>query len=132
MLLSFTDHIDLHLSGSVKTITVRANNQDVSIWFVIFAEHRPNPGSGSGAQVDDIEPEEDKVEVGELRLLIFWMFLTKPPHGHHGRTVQLLSEVKHHQCHSSGVSQKQLMASVEVLMATIVPNVYKNTNNNRK
>ena len=125
-LITFTDHIDLHLSGSVKTITMSANNQDVSNWFLILAEHGTTSGSGSATQEDDIEPEEDEVEMSELRLQIFGMFLTQPPHRDHCRTVKLLSEVKHHQCHSSGVSQEHLVSSIQVLMASIVPNVYKN------
>ena len=65
-LITFTNHINLHISGSVKTITMSANNQDVSNWILILAEHRTTSGSGSAAQEDDIEPEEDEVKMSEL------------------------------------------------------------------
>ena len=121
-----TDHIDLHFPGSVKTITMCTNNQDVSYRFIIFAEHWPTPPSWSGAQVDNIEPEEDEVKMSQFWFLIFWMILTQSPDRDNCGTVQLLSQVKHHQCHSSGVCQEHLVSSIQVLMTSIVPNIYQN------
>ena len=89
------------------------------------------PGSGPATQVHHIEPQKDKVQVGQLWLNILHVFtghMKRADHAHNCWTVKFLSEIKYHQCDSSGVSEKHLVACVQVLVSTIVPDILINYN----
>ena len=90
----FSYHADLHVSDRMKTITVCPNNDNVTQRILSTADPWPSPAPA--AQLDDIQPQEDDVQVGQLWLQE--VNLTMSPHLDFSGTVKLLSQVEDNKC----------------------------------
>ena len=115
-------HAYLHVSLRVQAAAVGADDDNVGDWLGV-ADARPCVVSV--AEVDQVEPHQDEVQVGQLSLHILNVLIRGFPYWNNCRGIKLLSQVKHNNIEGSA-SKKELMPCIEIWMATKVPNIYLN------
>lgn len=92
-----------------------------------LTEAEPRPRPSPARQADQLQPEQDEVQVGQLRLPL--LHHQGPGHGvrpvlrHQGGAVQLLPQVEHEDGEHPLVTEEHLVPGVQGLVASVVPDV---------
>ena len=85
-------HADLHVPFTVEAVAVGSHDDDIGDWLGVADA---GPGVVPVAEVDEVEPHQDKVQVGQLCLHIFNILFRRLPYRNNGRRVEFLSKVEY-------------------------------------
>ena len=92
-----------------------------------LTQAKPRPHPPPARQADQLQPEHDEVQVGQLGLPL--LHHQGPGHGvspvlrHQGGAVQLLPQVEHEDGEHPLVTEEHLVSGVQGLVTSVVPDV---------